>query len=394
MNISVTKNKVSINTDYVLNDKEYNVNKCYFSFSEEYTEDLVKKAVFIQGSSTIEMSIINNQCEIPSEVLNQGTFEIHVYAYEVDGEELVIRYSPTYDTAYVRAGSYVENATNTEPLTPTDKEQIEQNIVNLQNDLLTKQDTLISGTNIKTINNESILGEGNIDIQGGGGSSNYNDLSNKPKINNVELVGNKTTSDLGINIPDVSDFITKDVDDLTNYYTKVEVDTKIPNTFIITNTNSKTAFGIDKPSTMLIAQEIVDNFDFTNFKLKGNVYLKYVDGDITYLDVYSNIYYDNHGYLIICFTPYYGGGLPEAEKYGVTLYKNMIFRLSIALNSNNEVTDVFTTSVDKIRYISNTANFLGTNNTTSYTPTGDYNPATKKYVDDIVGNIETLLSEV
>ena len=32
-----------------------------------------------------------------------------------------------------------------------------------------KQDTLISGTNIKTINNESILGNGNIDIQGGGG---------------------------------------------------------------------------------------------------------------------------------------------------------------------------------------------------------------------------------
>lgn len=32
----------------------------------------------------------------------------------------------------------------------------------------TKQDTLVSGTNIKTINNESLLGSGNIDIQGGG----------------------------------------------------------------------------------------------------------------------------------------------------------------------------------------------------------------------------------
>lgn len=32
-----------------------------------------------------------------------------------------------------------------------------------------KQDTLISGTTIKTINNESILGSGNIVIQGGGG---------------------------------------------------------------------------------------------------------------------------------------------------------------------------------------------------------------------------------
>ena len=35
---------------------------------------------------------------------------------------------------------------------------------------------------------------------GSGGSSNYNDLTNKPKINNIELIGNKTTSDLGLDI--------------------------------------------------------------------------------------------------------------------------------------------------------------------------------------------------
>lgn len=33
----------------------------------------------------------------------------------------------------------------------------------------TKQDTLVSSENIKTINNQSLLGSGNIDIQGGGG---------------------------------------------------------------------------------------------------------------------------------------------------------------------------------------------------------------------------------
>lgn len=33
-----------------------------------------------------------------------------------------------------------------------------------------KQDILVSGTNIKTINGESLLGEGNIEIQGGGGT--------------------------------------------------------------------------------------------------------------------------------------------------------------------------------------------------------------------------------
>jgi len=34
----------------------------------------------------------------------------------------------------------------------------------------TKQATLVSGTNIKTVNNESLLGSGNITIQGGSGS--------------------------------------------------------------------------------------------------------------------------------------------------------------------------------------------------------------------------------
>ena len=43
-----------------------------------------------------------------------------------------------------------------------------------------KQDALVSGTNIKTINGTSLLGEGNIVIEGGGGSSEITDvLDNK-----------------------------------------------------------------------------------------------------------------------------------------------------------------------------------------------------------------------
>ena len=52
-----------------------------------------------------------------------------------------------------------------------------------------------------------------------GGTTNYLELANKPKINNVELTGNKTLEDLGINVPD-----------LENYYTKEEIN----NTFSTT----------------------------------------------------------------------------------------------------------------------------------------------------------------
>lgn len=46
-----------------------------------------------------------------------------------------------------------------------------------------------------------------IDFLGGGGTSDYEELDNKPKINNVELIGNKSLSDLGIQ-PTISDLDT------------------------------------------------------------------------------------------------------------------------------------------------------------------------------------------
>lgn len=80
---------------------------------------------------------------------------------------------------------------------------------------------------------------------GSGGSSDYEDLKNLPKINNVELKGNKSLSDLGIenyddteirnalnnkanisDIPDVSQFITISVNNLVNYLLKSETYTR------------------------------------------------------------------------------------------------------------------------------------------------------------------------
>lgn len=64
-----------------------------------------------------------------------------------------------------------------------------------------KQDTLVSGTNIKTINNESLLGSGNIVIEGGGDLSAYVskvELSNMGYITmgDVSACGYITTSDV------------------------------------------------------------------------------------------------------------------------------------------------------------------------------------------------------
>lgn len=77
----------------------------------------------------------------------------------------------------------------------------------LKDSLNNKQDKLISGTNIKTINGQTVLGEGNITIQNTAGSTDYTSLNNKPRINNIELLGNKTLDEL--NIQQKGDFATK-----------------------------------------------------------------------------------------------------------------------------------------------------------------------------------------
>ena len=92
-----------------------------------------------------------------------------------------------------------------------------------------KQDTLVSGTNIKTINNESILGSGNITIQGGGTQQqvdwNQSDsaavdyIKNKPTIPTVPTTVSSFTNDAG--------YITSAA--LSSYYTKTEIDAMIGN---------------------------------------------------------------------------------------------------------------------------------------------------------------------
>jgi len=115
---------------------------------------------------------------------------------------------------------------------------------------------------------------------GSGGTSNYNALTNKPKINNVELNGNKTSSDLGLQpagnyaleseIPDVSNYITKDVNNLTNYTLKTNtgslIDLEINDTTYVVTLKLKNLDGtiisadtIDLPLESVVVSGRYDN---------------------------------------------------------------------------------------------------------------------------------------
>ena len=76
-----------------------------------------------------------------------------------------------------------------------------------------KQDTLISGSNIKTINNQSLLGSGNIDIQGGGSGSSY--TAGK----NIDIVDNtiSTTNDIDVTTVTAQEIKIKNENSIVNY---------------------------------------------------------------------------------------------------------------------------------------------------------------------------------
>ena len=80
-------------------------------------------------------------------------------------------------------------------------------------------------------------------VGGGGGSSDYSDLSNKPQINGITLTGNKTAQDLNLVTSEVgkglstNDYTNADKTkldgiDMTDYYTKSEVDAKTTSAFV------------------------------------------------------------------------------------------------------------------------------------------------------------------
>ena len=108
MNIQVDTHTITITQDENINAGEYNVTTCEFEFTDEY-EGLTKQAVFSTCTETYKAPIFNNQCIIPSEVLeNQGSVLLGVYGYESQDEELVLRYSPKPQYFVVSNGSYRE----------------------------------------------------------------------------------------------------------------------------------------------------------------------------------------------------------------------------------------------------------------------------------------------
>ena len=140
-------------------------------FWQYYEKYVVFKRV---GYEPINLMVdsLENEIEIPYTILAEsGEFKIGVFGI-TETETLPTLYSKDIKIRY---------GTDTHGTTPPT--YIPSEIDQLR---LSKQDKLVSGENIKTINGNSILGSGNITIEGGSGSSITVDQTYSPDSENAQ----------------------------------------------------------------------------------------------------------------------------------------------------------------------------------------------------------------
>ena len=164
MKVSVTKDKVSIIEKDIVHAGEYNINHIEFEFSAEYTADLVKNAVFSIKDNVYQTSIINDQCDIPAEILSDfGEVVFGVYAYKVNDDQLELRYSPFPARFTIISGSYDPTAEESEEITPSQFEQYMQ----AMNDGLNKVEASIKKMDSATSSATKLVDEINQKLENG-----------------------------------------------------------------------------------------------------------------------------------------------------------------------------------------------------------------------------------
>ena len=213
MKITVDKDNVKIEEFDIVHEGEHRVNKCSFSFSEEYTEELVKKAIFTSQNSSIEVAIINNECDIPTEILKaRNIVLLGVYAYKVVDDKLDFRYSASPDAFKVNSGSYIEGASESEEITPSQFEQYMQALndgLNKVEESLKKMDSatssatqLVDDINQKLENGDFIGPEGPQGVTGPNGKDGVGITTITSGQSSVE--GGKTITPITVNKTDGS----------------------------------------------------------------------------------------------------------------------------------------------------------------------------------------------
>ena len=104
-----------------------NYYKCGFSFSEKWNR-LEKFAVFMRGDETYTVSITDNSCLIPAEILDTPSYiAIGVYGSTLDSENFM-RISTDFSHIVIKDGAYRDGTTPVVPNPQLWEEFFERNL--------------------------------------------------------------------------------------------------------------------------------------------------------------------------------------------------------------------------------------------------------------------------
>ena len=140
---------------------------------------------------------------------------------------------------------------------------ISSSLNDLNTRLNTKQDTLVSGTNIKTINNQSILGSGNITLTGGSGGGGDINVIESVKVNGSALTPDANKA---VNITAVpATIVTQDTAHrFVSDSEKATWDDKVSNVQADWNATSGLAQILNKPTIpVAVTESTVSGWGFT-----------------------------------------------------------------------------------------------------------------------------------
>ena len=253
-----------------------------------------------------------------------------------------------------------------------------------------------------------------------GGTTNYLDLINKPKINNVELTGNKTLEDLGINIPELpiasadtlggiklGKGLSADENGVVSASGGDDIEIRTINIPISIKSIISSAGGryinVEDEEWIKETNKILNEIYQNQSTKKYLILFKDIDGihgfkSFTKIPAYNSSGEKSFSVTLLFDCEY--GNFQSIDNFARYFFK---FDLYFYTNIENNIVDIDQTKLTtnynltivpqttvmgkgdgyKAIYLTNGAP-LGIYNQLSYTPTSDYNPATKKYVDDAI----------
>lgn len=243
---------------------------------------------------------------------------------------------------------------------------VENKIANI--DLTGKQDLLVSGTNIKTINNNSILGSGDIEIGGGGSSTDV-------QINGTSITNEGIANILTNTAYDSSTNKIATMSDIPNISAKYYIN----GDYLIYNVSGGN-YNITPNSTSNITKtrlplnEIVEAIE-----------LAYTNDKYLILNIYTTA---NGGFVNYVYSTKFNK-ISSSQNEGFATYINFTsgnlwsaaLTLPYGFSSGEWYVNAPNCRGEQQRTI-------GMNNDNVYTPSSPYNVCTKKYVDDNIVKIQ------